>query len=55
MDDVPAIGLYQSNLTYFYAQNVRTFSEDNRLVYATDRFTDVESWAVVRATRNRTP
>ena len=31
------------------------FSEDNRLVYATDRFTDVESWAVVRATRNRTP
>lgn len=55
VDDVPAIGLYQSNLTYFYAQNVRTFSEDNRLVYATDRFTDVESWAVVRATRNRTP
>ena len=55
VDDVPAIGLYQSNLTYFYAQNVRTFSEDNRLVYATDRFTDVETWAVVRATRNRTP
>ena len=31
------------------------FSEDNRLVYATDRFTDVESWAVVRTARNRTP
>lgn len=55
VDDVPAIGLYQVNLTYFYNQSARTFSEDNRLVYATDRFSDVEIWAVVRAARNRTP
>lgn len=55
VDDIPAIGIYQANLNYFYANNVRTFSEDNRLVYATDRFADVESWAVVRGVRNRTP
>lgn len=55
VDDVPAIGLYQSNLTYFYNKNVRTFSNNIKLVTALDRFTDVDSWAVVKATKNKTP
>ncbi len=53
--DVPAIGIYQASLTYYFNKNVRTFSEDNRLVYATDRFVDVEYWAVNKAEKNRTP
>lgn len=55
VEDVPAIGIYQASLIYYFNKNVRTFSEDNRLVYATDRFGDVEYWAVDRTTKNRTP
>lgn len=53
--DIPAIGLYQPNLTYFYNKNVRTFSNDVRLVTALDRFSDVTSWAVNKSTKNKTP
>ena len=52
---VPAIGLYQPNLTYFYNKNVRTFSNDVRLVTALDRFSDINDWAAVKATKNKTP
>lgn len=55
VDDVPAIGIAQSNLSYYVNKNVRTFSEDNRLVEPTDRFTDVSYWGVEKATKNRTP
>lgn len=55
VDDVPAIGLYQASLTYFCNRNARAFSEDNHLVFVTDRFTDVDYWAVNQAKRNRTP
>lgn len=55
VDDVPAIGIYQASMVYYFNKNVRTFSEDDRLVYPVDRFGDVEYWAVDRATKNRTP
>lgn len=55
VEDVPAIGIYQASLTYYFNRNVRTFSEDDRLVYATDRFVDVEYWAVNKAEKNKTP
>ncbi len=55
VSDVPAIGIYQSSLVYYFNKNVRSFSEDDRLVYATDRFVDVEYWAVNKASKNRTP
>lgn len=55
VSDVPAIGLYRANLTYFYNRNVRTFSNDVRLVTAIDRFGDVADWAVSKTTKNKTP
>lgn len=55
VNGVPAIGLYQPNLTYFYNRNVRTFSNNVRLVTALDRFTDVTDWAVTKAIKNKTP
>ncbi|MBQ3297014.1 hypothetical protein IJH01_02740 [Candidatus Saccharibacteria bacterium] len=55
VNDVPAIGLYRPNLTYYYNKNVRTFSNDVRLVTAIDRFSDVTDWAVNKATKNKTP
>ncbi|MBR3172326.1 hypothetical protein IKF21_00155 [Candidatus Saccharibacteria bacterium] len=54
-NDVPAIGLYQPNLTYFYNKNVRTFDDDVRLVTAIDRFSDITNWAVNTTTKNKTP
>ncbi len=55
VNDVPAIGIYQASLVYYFNKNVRAFSEEDRLVYTTDRFVDVEYWAVNKAPKNRTP
>ena len=55
VSEVPAIGLYRPNLTYFYNRNVKTYGNNVRLVTALDRFSDVESWAVVKTTKNKTP
>ncbi len=55
VEDVPAIGIYQVNLSYFVNKNVRTFSEDVRLVSAVDRFVDVQYWATEKTQKNRTP
>ncbi|MBQ9018609.1 hypothetical protein IJ117_02555 [Candidatus Saccharibacteria bacterium] len=54
-DDVPAIGLYQANMTYIYNKNVRTFDEKVHLVTGIDRFVDVTSWAATKGTKSLTP
>lgn len=53
--DVPAIGLYQANMTYIYNKNVQSYSDKNTLVTALDRFLDVENWAVNKGAKNQTP
>lgn len=55
VENVPAIGLYQPNLTYYYNKNVRTFNNNVRLVTAIDRFSDITNWAVNTTTKNKTP
>ena len=55
VNDVPAIGLYQPNLTYYYNKNVRTYNESLKLATAIDRFTDVTDWAVNKAVKDKTP
>lgn len=55
VDDVPAIGLYQANMTYIYNKNVRTYDENDVLVVELDRFMDVENWATNKDTKNLTP
>ena len=55
VNDIPAVGLYQPNLTYYYNKNVRTFGNDVRLVTPIDRFSDVTDWAVNKTTKNKTP
>ena len=55
VNGVPAIGLYQPNLTYYYNKNVRTYNDDVRLVTALDRFVDIDTWAVNKGTKNKTP
>lgn len=53
--DVPAIGLYQANMTYLYNKNVSTYSDSNVLVTTLDRFLDVENWGVTKGIKNQTP
>lgn len=53
--DVPAIGLYQANMTYIYNKNVDVYRESNTLVTAIDRFLDIEEWGVTKGTKNQTP
>ena len=55
VDDVPAIGIYQVELSYYVSKNIRTFSEDDRLVTAVDRFVDVNYWSTEKTPKNRTP
>lgn len=53
--DVPAIGLYQANMTYYYNKNARGFGDDVKLVTAIDRFSDILNFAAVKASRDKTP
>ena len=53
--DVPAIGLYQANMTYIYNKNVQIYNDTNVLVTALDRFLDVENWGVNKGIKNQTP
>ena len=55
VNDVPALGIYQTSMSYFVNKNVKTFSQDNVFVTATDRLLDVERWGVEKITKNRTP
>lgn len=55
VEDAPSIGLYLANATYIYNKNVRTFGENVKLVTIMDRFSDINNWATVKATRNLTP
>lgn len=55
VSDVPAIGIYQVNMSYYVNKSVRTFSTDSRLVSPIDRFADVYLWAVEKTTKNSTP
>ena len=55
VSDVPAIGIYQANLTYIYNKNARTYDEKNILTKALDRFVDVGDWATSKGVLNLTP
>ena len=55
IEDVPAIGIYRTNMTYFVNKNVGTYSQENHLVTSTDRLMDVEKWGIEKTTKNRTP
>ena len=55
LSDVPAIGIYQPNLSYYLHKNLRSFSEDAKLTDVMDRFNDVRFWASVQTGKHRTP
>ena len=54
-NDVPAIAVYQSAMSYYHVPNVQIYSESVKLTDALDRFVDVRYWATARKTVNITP
>ena len=55
VQNVPAIGIYQSTMTYNYMPNTLIYSEDSELTDALDRFSEVQNWASRKAHVNMTP
>lgn len=55
LDDVPAIGLYQSTAQYVHTDNVHTSIADTKLNSAVDRYQSVRYWAVGSTTVFKTP
>ena len=53
--DVPAIGLYQANMTYIYNKNSRAYGNDVKLTAPIDRFSDILNYATAKASRDKTP
>lgn len=53
--DVPAMGLYQSSLKYYYDPSAKIYSENLQMTDALDRFSDVRYWASERKSVNVTP
>lgn len=55
LQDVPAIGLYQSTIQYVYSYNARVYDNSNVFVSPTDRYSDVLQWSVGTRTVYKTP
>lgn len=55
VNDVPALGLYQSSLKYYYSPNVEIYSENLQMTDVLDRFSDVRYWASEKRSVNVTP
>ena len=54
-DQVPAIGIYQSHMNYYFVKNVRVFNEDAILQSSLDRYYDINDWGVERTKKKQTP
>jgi len=55
LQDVPAIGLYQSTAQYVHTNGVHTIPADDVFVSAADRYTTVRYWTVGERTVYKTP
>lgn len=55
VNDVPAIGLYRSNLNYYYSDGVQIYAEDVMMTDEFDRFADVRNFASKKGKVNLTP
>lgn len=55
VNDVPAIGLYQSVIQYVYGKNMNVFDKKDILVSAVDRFSNILDWSIGSKTVYKTP
>jgi ABC-type transport system substrate-binding protein len=55
LNDVPAIGLYQSTIDYVASKSTHTFNTTNTLVSPVDRYADISEWGVGNQSVYKTP
>jgi peptide/nickel transport system substrate-binding protein len=55
LDDVPAIGLYQSVSEYVYNKHIQSVDDSMKLVSAYDRYANVLEWSVNQKSVYKTP
>ena len=55
VNEVPAIGIYQSAMDYYYQDNILFFSDDANFTDSLDRFSNVKYWATNRTEVMQTP
>ena len=55
VEQVPAIGIYQSRMNYYQVKNVKTFDEAAILQSGLDRYYDINDWGVERVKKKQTP
>ena len=53
--DVPAIGLYQSNISYVHSKMTRTIGQDQRLISPIDRYSNIRFWTAEQRQVYKTP
>ena len=55
LNDVPAIGLYQSSLQYVESKQVTALEDEQKLVSPYDRYSSILYWTAGRASVYKTP
>ena len=55
LDDAPAVGLYQQNLTYARNASATAISDQAHFVSATDRYANISQWSVDEHSVYKTP
>jgi len=55
LEDVPAIGLYQSTAQYVTSKNVNSVGDNNILISSIDRYSDILDWSVGTRSVYKTP
>lgn len=55
LKDAPALGLYQSQMTYVHTKDSTAFGADTQLITSADRFNDVIYWSTYHAPVYKTP
>lgn len=55
LEDVPAIGLYQPNSIYAAGKNVRSLTNDEKIIAPNERFADVQYWTAELGNVYKTP
>ena len=55
VSEVPAVGIYRSGLSYYYAESAQIYAEDVEMTDEFDRFADVRNFASKKGKVNLTP
>ena len=55
LEDVPAIGLYQSNMLYIKSKQARSITDDQTVVSPSERYSEVQYWTAEAGNVYRTP